>query len=548
MANKFLKTATALTIMGTSLLGAGAFTAKADNTDSLKFNDVPANHWSTKAIYDLTNRKVVQGYGNNIFGFGDNVTRGQVARMIYMYVKPVDADASFKNPFTDIKGHMFEKEIRALAKAGLVSGYGDAKYGPDDVLTREQMAQVLTNAFKFKSTKTTSFTDIDKNSWALKAISALEENGVTIGTGGKMYSPYAHVTRGQVARMIYMYVKPVDADASFKNPFTDIKGHLFEKEIRALAKAGLVNGFGDGKYGPDDILTREQMAQVLKNAFKFKATKTTKFADVDKNSWSYDAISALEENGVTIGTGGNMYSPKMFVTREAYSQFLFNSINAVEKEEKPEVKPDPKPETKPEEKPEVKPDPKPETKPEEKPEVKPDPKPETKPEEKPEVKPDPKPETNLPSSIDKGLVTEEVTYNPNAMKNPIAQKSISTEAQNLIKSVNAKFGTNLKYADLNGTIRIIDKNMYLPEGTIGAQVYVNATSENDFKIIFLDNNEATIELAKKWTTMLNSDLVLDKEIQETVDAQEINNYEKGKYKIRVGHSTADHMMYIQVRV
>ncbi|EEL61950.1 S-layer homology domain-containing protein (plasmid) [Bacillus cereus] len=396
MANKFLKTATALTIMGTSLLGAGAFTAKADNTDSLKFNDVPANHWSTKAIYDLTNRKVVQGYGNNIFGFGDNVTRGQVARMIYMYVKPADADASFKNPFTDIKGH------------------------------------------------------------------------------------------------------------------------LFEKEILALAKAGLVNGFGDGKYGPDDILTREQMAQVLTNAFKFKATKTTKFADVDKNSWSYGAISALEENGVTIGTGGNMYSPKMFVTREAYSQFLYNSINVIEKVQKPEVKPDPKPET--------------------------------KPEEKPEVKPDPKPDTNLPSSIDKGLVTEEVTYNPNAMKKPIAQKSISTEAQNLIKSVNSKYGTNLKYADLNGTIRLVDKNMYLPAGTIGAQVYIDAVSENDFKIIFLDNNEATIELAKKWTTMLNSDLVLDKEIQETVDAQEINNYEKGKYKVRVGHSTADHMMYIQVRV
>ncbi|MGH1138845.1 S-layer homology domain-containing protein [Bacillus pacificus] len=422
MANKFLKTATALTIMGTSLLGAGAFTAKADNTDSLKFNDVPANHWSTKAIYDLTNRKIVQGYGNNIFGCGDNVTRGQVARMIYMYVKPVDADASFKNPFTDIKGHMFEKEIRALAKAGLVSGYGDAKYGPDDVLTREQMAQVLTNAFKFKSTKTTSFTDIDKNSWALKAISALEENGVTIGTGGKMYSPYAHVTR------------------------------------------------------------------------------------------------------------------------EQYSQFLYNSINAVEKETKPEVKPDPKPETKPEEKPEVKPDPKPETKPEEKPEVKPDPKPETKPETKPEEKP----ETNLPTSLDKVLTTEDVIYNPIAMDNPISQKSISTEAQNIIKSVNSKFGTNLKYADLNGTIRILDKNMYLPAGTIGAQVYIDANNENDFKIIFLDNNEATIELTKKWVTMLNSDLVLNKEIQETVDAQSINNYEKGKYKIRVGHSTADHMMYVEV--
>ncbi|HFJ9466540.1 TPA: S-layer homology domain-containing protein [Bacillus cereus] len=451
MANKFLKTATALTIMGTSLLGAGAFTAKADNTDSLKFNDVPANHWSTKAIYDLTNRKVVQGYGNNIFGFGDNVTRGQVARMIYMYVKPADADASFKNPFTDIKGH------------------------------------------------------------------------------------------------------------------------LFEKEILALAKAGLVNGFGDGKYGPDDILTREQMAQVLTNAFKFKATKTTKFADVDKNSWSYGAISALEENGVTIGTGGNMYSPKMFVTREAYSQFLYNSINAVEKEtkpevkpdpkpeikpeEKPEVKPDPKPETKPEEKPEVKPDPKPETKPEEKPEVKPDPKPETKPEEKPEVKPDPKPETKpeekpeikLPVGLNENLATNDMEFNQEAFNNNVTvQKLVTKEGQDIVSSINQKYNTNLKYNDVGVYVKLIDKDMYLPAGSIGAQFYVDATDKNNFEIVFLYNNKATVELTKKWVTFINPELNLDKEIQETVDAQVINNYTTQNHKVRIGHSTADKMMYIQV--
>ncbi|MEE3950162.1 S-layer homology domain-containing protein [Bacillus wiedmannii] len=437
MANKFLKTATALTIMGTSLLGAGAFTAKAaDNTDSLKFNDVPANHWSTKAIYDLANRKVVAGYGNNVFGFGDNVTRGQVARMIYAYVKPVDADASFKNPFTDIKGHMFEKEILALAKEGLVAGYGEGKYGPDDILTREQMAQVLTNAFKFKATKTTSFTDVDKNSWAYNAINALEENGVTIGTGGKMYSPYAHVTR------------------------------------------------------------------------------------------------------------------------EQYSQFLYNSINAVEKETKPEVKPDPKPETKPEEKPEVKPDPKPETKPEEKPEVKPDPKPETKPEEKPEVKPDPKPETKpeekpevkpdpkpeVPKGLDASLVAEDFSYYPESLNTPVVQKQLSQEAQSILKEINSKYNTNLQYKD---PVHFVDKNMYLPEGSIGAQFSV-AGSPDDFKILFLDNNKATVELAKKWTALLNG-LNLDKEIQETVDAKTINNYQKGNYKIRIGQSMTEHTMYIDVQ-
>ncbi|MRD39626.1 cell surface protein [Bacillus thuringiensis] len=423
MANKFLKTATALTIMGTSLLGAGAFTVKAaDNTDSLKFNDVPANHWSTKAIYNLTNRKVVQGYGNNIFGFGDNVTRGQVARMIYMYVKPADADASFKNPFTDIKGH------------------------------------------------------------------------------------------------------------------------LFEKEILALAKAGLVNGFGDGKYGPDDILTREQMAQVLTNAFKFKATKTSKFTDVDKNSWSYGAISALEENGVTIGTGDNMYSPKMFVTREAYSQFLYNSINAVEKETKPEVKPDPKPGTKPEEKPEVKPDPKPETKPEEKPEVKPDPKPETK----PEVKPDPKPDVQLPAGMDSNLVTENIEYYPEAVeKMPVVKQQVSNEAQRIIKEVNGRFGTNLKYSEISNDVSLLDKNMYLPAGTIGAQFVVQSDNEGNYKIIFLDNNKATVSLTKEWTKLL-SGLNLDNELQEAIDTQKTKVFEKDNFKIRIAHSTAEHMMYVEV--
>ncbi|PGY80195.1 cell surface protein [Bacillus cereus] len=390
MANKFLKTATALTIMGTSLLGAGAFTAKADNTDSLKFSDVPANHWSTKAIYDLTNRKVVQGYGNNIFGFGDNVTRGQVARMIYMYVKPADADASFKNPFTDIKGHLFEKEILALAKAGLVNGFGDGKYGPDDILTREQMAQVLTNAFKFKATKTTSFTDIDKNSWALKAISALEENGVTIGTGGNMYSPYTNVTR------------------------------------------------------------------------------------------------------------------------EQYSQFLYNSINAVEKETKPEVKPDPKPE------------------------------------EKPEVKPDPKPETK-PDVLDDKLISNEFTFNKEWYESSkVINNSSSIQAQSLINEVNKKYNTNLKYAEVGGVVRLVDNGMYLPEGSLKAQFYIVPINEGSFKIIFLDNNDATVALAKKWTTLLKSDLNLDEEIQETVESHVVNTYEKGKYKVRIGNSTADHMMYVQV--
>ncbi|AFQ19832.1 surface layer protein (plasmid) [Bacillus thuringiensis HD-771] len=464
MANKFLKTATALTIMGTSLLGAGAFTAKAaDNTDSLKFTDVPANHWSTKAIYDLANRKVVAGYGNGQFGFGDNVTRGQVARMIYAYVKPADADASFKNPFTDIKGHMFEKEILALAKAGLVSGYGEEKYGPDDILTREQMAQVLTNAFKFKATKTTSFTDVDKSSWAYNAINALEENGVTIGTGGKMYSPYAHVTREQYSQFLYNSINAV------------------EKETKPEVK-------------PDPK----------------PETKPEEKPEVKPD-------------------------PKPETKPEEKPE--------VKPEPKPETKPEPKPETKPEEKPEVKPDPKPETKPEEKPEVKPDPKPETKPEEKPEVKPDPKPE--VPAGLDESLVQPDFDFHPSALENPTVKKQLAPEAQNILKEINSKYNTNLKYTNLNGAVTILDKGMYYPEGSYAGGQFVVEGGGDTFKIGFLDNNPATVELTKKWVTYLTG-LDLNQEIQNAVNSKTINNYQKGDFKIRIGKTMIRDTMSILI--
>ncbi|BCC21375.1 hypothetical protein BC30090_p264 (plasmid) [Bacillus cereus] len=482
MKKKLLTTATALTIMGTAVLGTGVSVSAADNTDSLKYNDVPANHWSTKAIYDLTNRKVVQGYGNNVFGFGDNVTRGQVARMIYTYVKPADADAGFKNPFTDIKGHMFEKEILALAKAGLVSGFGDGKYGPDDILTREQMAQVLTNAFKFKGTKTTDFADVDKNSWAYGAISALEENGVTIGTGGNMYSPQMHVTREAYSQFLFNSINVVEK----KKPET-------KPEVKPEEK-------------PE---TKPEVKPEEKPETKPEVKP--------------------EEKPET----------KPEVKPEEKPE--------TKPEVKPEEKPETKPEVKPEEKPETKPEVKPEEKPETKPEVKPEEKPETKPEVKPEEKPETKPEQKLPEGLNQELTTPETKFNETAFNNlPIAQKSVSSGAQNIVKSVNSTYGTNLKFNEIGVSVALKDQGMYLPAGTFNSQFLVEGVNKDEFEIYFLGNNAATVELAKQWVNLLNPSLNLDSEIDSVVATHKISNYEKENNKIRIGLSTADQMLYIRV--
>ncbi|GAB6484016.1 hypothetical protein bcgnr5384_52120 [Bacillus cereus] len=494
MKKKLLTTATALTIMGTAVLGTGASVSAADNTDSLKYNDVPANHWSTKAIYDLTNRKVVQGYGNNVFGFGDNVTRGQVARMIYTYVKPADVEPSFKNPFTDITGHMFEKEILALAKAGLVSGFGDGKYGPDDILTREQMAQVLTNAFKFKGTKTTEFADVDKNSWAYGAISALEENGVTIGTGGNMYSPQMHVTREAYSQFLFNSINVVEK----KKPET-------KPEVKPEEKP---------ETKPE--VKPEEKPETKPEVKPEEKPETKPEVKPEEKPETKPEVKPEEK-------------PE------------------TKPEVKPEEKPETKPEVKPEEKPETKPEVKPEEKPETKPEVKPEEKPETKPEVKPEEKPETKPEQKLPEGLNQELTTPETKFNETAFNNlPIAQKSVSSGAQNIVKSVNSTYGTNLKFNEIGVSVALKDQGMYLPAGTFNSQFLVEGVNKDEFEIYFLGNNAATVELAKQWVNLLNPSLNLDSEIDSVVATHKISNYEKENNKIRIGLSTADQMLYIRV--
>ncbi|OTW66779.1 S-layer homology domain-containing protein [Bacillus thuringiensis] len=437
---------------------------------------------------------------------------------------------------------------------------------------------------------TISFYDVPNNHWATKAITNLANRNIVVGYGNGQFGFGDNVTRGQVARMIYNYLKPADA-GNFKNPFSDIKGHMFEKEILALAKLGIIKGYGEGKFGPDDILTREQMAQVLTNAFKFEGTKNTSFVDVDKNSWSYKAIGALEEKGVTIGTGGKMYSPTSVVTREQYSQFLFNSINVIEKETKPEekpntggevkpeekpntggeVKPEEKPNTggevKPEEKPntggEVKPEEKPNTggeaKPEEKPntggEVKPEEKPNTggevKPEEKPntggEVKPEEKPNTgeetkpvNVPEWLETSLATDGFTFTPAWYDgSEVVNKAASTKAQQIVKNINSKYGTNLKYSEVGAIVKLVDGSK--------DQFRLAGIETDDFQVTFRVSNDAMIELTKEFVSLINSSLNLDQEIQEIPSApMKIKNVEKGDYKIHISPTMEDQMISIQI--
>lgn len=104
-----------------AIVATTAFTSIGTAQASAGFKDVPNNHWSYKAIMDLANKNVVAGYGNGLFGFGDDVTREQVAALMFRHLKPTVKE-QYNNPYKDItdRSTMFKKRDSCFNRDGCI--------------------------------------------------------------------------------------------------------------------------------------------------------------------------------------------------------------------------------------------------------------------------------------------------------------------------------------------------------------------------------------------------------------------------------------------
>ncbi|PGV60351.1 S-layer protein [Bacillus cereus] len=223
MSKKLLKSITSLTMVGGALLGTSSDPVKAEvqsGGNSVVFNDVPKNHWANNAITSLANRNIIGGYGNGVFGLGDNATREQVAALIYRVLAPakkggtLNKDNSFyimqdgsqlKNPYKDINKNstMFLEEILFLTDIGVFKGDQNGEFRPKESLSRAEMAQVIKTAFKVPVLSKHTFNDVPDNSWAKDAISAVQSNKIASGTGNGGFEPNKTVTREQYAQFLF---------------------------------------------------------------------------------------------------------------------------------------------------------------------------------------------------------------------------------------------------------------------------------------------------------------------------------------------------------
>jgi len=177
---------------------------------SRAFSDLgTAGTWYHEAVDYVLRNKLMNGYGGGLFGPNENLSRAQLAQILYNHAgRPAAAGAS---PFTDAAdGAWCAPAVTWAAAQGIAGGYGDGTFGPDHPITREQLAVML---WRYAGSPAAAeqelhFADADKaGGYALNALRWAVEHGVMNGYGDGRLVPKGQATRAQVAQMLKNYLE-----------------------------------------------------------------------------------------------------------------------------------------------------------------------------------------------------------------------------------------------------------------------------------------------------------------------------------------------------
>ena len=203
--------------MPASAVKVGVSYVKATETPSeTKFNDVSANDWFASAVDYVTGKGMMNGTADNTFSPKANTTRGMVVTVLYRLENQPSTSAA---SFTDVASGAYYANAVAWANAnGIVSGYGSGKFGPNDKVTREQLAAILYRYAQYKKydvsvgedTNILSYNDAQSiSSYAIPAIQWACGAGVVTGKSGSKLDPKGYATRAEVAAMLMRFCENV---------------------------------------------------------------------------------------------------------------------------------------------------------------------------------------------------------------------------------------------------------------------------------------------------------------------------------------------------
>ena len=176
------------------------------------FPDVTGRDWCYTQVMQAAETGLMNGYADGRFGKNDPITRGQMVQILYSYYgQDVGADSGF----SDVPASAwYAKAVTWASKKGVVSGYSNGTFGPDNQLTREQMVTILYNVADKPETNPSAISQYSDYrqvaDYAADGFSWAVSNKVVSGTSSTTLSPRGTATRAQVAVILVRYLENVE--------------------------------------------------------------------------------------------------------------------------------------------------------------------------------------------------------------------------------------------------------------------------------------------------------------------------------------------------
>ena len=203
-------------------------------------------------------------------------------------------------------------------------------------LTKDMTVYAGWRVDKNPGTGANPFTDVSEKDWFYGDVMFVCENGLMLGTSKTLFSPYGTATRGMMATILWrMEGSPAPKG---KNGFTDVEAEKWYTDaVTWTAENGIFAGYGKDKFGPDDPITREQLAAIFYRYADYKGYDLTAkgildtFKDADKiTDYAKTAMQWAVSSGLVKGKSGNLLDPQGTATRAEIAAMLHRFIEKYE--------------------------------------------------------------------------------------------------------------------------------------------------------------------------------------------------------------------------
>ena len=189
------------------------------------------------------------------------------------------------------------------------------------------------------------FTDVADGAWYYDSVVYAYDKGLMTGTSATEFAPDVTMTRGMIASVLYrLEGNPAMSDGNLGYPYEDVEGDdWYAMPIYWARQNGIMNGYSQTTFGPNDTITREQLAATLYNYTAYKGGDVSARADLSKyadaasiSSWAEDVLSWANAEGLVGGMTNTTIDPQSGATRAQVAAIMQRYLGDTEEPEEPQ--------------------------------------------------------------------------------------------------------------------------------------------------------------------------------------------------------------------